>query len=167
MGREEQVRPPVGDVETPAALEPLVARLQELLQQLEALQHELGPYFERLAAVDWQALAREGKLAGIPRLSIERTLLDARQVLASGLRELAEELRLVREGYPGVGRQRLDAAARLRSVIRRYVDAPADIRTRHQRLVAWVAQIDEALRQRGDTPLSAQLAAAEPDRPTS
>ena len=121
-----------------------------LLSDLQVVQQQWGALWEQLASVDWGTLAQQGKLAGIPKFRIERTIADARNVLANGLQDLEAILRLAQQ--PGD-----DIAERLQALIRLYTDAPGDLRTRQQRLAAWLAAIDEAMLQRGEAPLTAQL----------
>jgi hypothetical protein len=124
-----------------------------LLSDLQVVQQEWGALWEQLASVDWGTLAQQGKLAGIPKFRIERTIADARNVLTNGLQDLEAILRLAQE--PGD-----DIAERLQALIRLYTDAPGDLRTRQQRLAAWLATIDQAMLQRGEAPLTAQLRSA-------
>jgi hypothetical protein len=124
-----------------------------LLSDLQVVQQEWGAFWEQLAGVDWGALAQQGKLAGIPKFRIERTVADARNVLANGLQDLEAILRLAQEPVD-------DIAERLQALIRLYADAPGDLRTRQQRLAAWLAAIDQAMQQRGESPLTAQLPSA-------
>jgi hypothetical protein len=124
-----------------------------LLSDLQVVQQEWGALWERLASVDWGTLAQQGKLAGIPKFRIERTVADARNVLANGLQDLEAILRLAQEPVD-------DIAERLQALIRLYTDAPGDLRTRQQRLAAWLAAIDQAMQQRGEPPLTAQLPSA-------
>jgi hypothetical protein len=137
----------------------LRAQVEDLLRQLQALQQGYGTYLEQLAAVDWGTLAQQGKLAGIPKFTIERTITDARNVLNSGLRHLSDILQVAQESLHG--QEALDEyAARLRALVRLYTDTPADMRQRYQRLTAWIAQIDQAMRQHGEPPLTARLGAS-------
>src|SRR4029450_8221191 len=131
-------------------------QVEDLLRQLQALQQEYGISLEERAAVDWSTLAQQGKLAGIPKFTIERTITDARNVLNSGLRHLTDILQVPQESLHG--QEALDEyAARLRALVRLYTDTPADMRQRYQRLTAWVAQIDQAMQQHGDPPLTARI----------
>ena len=51
-----------------------------------------------------------------------------------------------------------DLSERLQAIIRLYTDTPEDMRTRCQRLTAWLAKIDAALQQDGQQPLTAHIA---------
>jgi ABC-type transporter Mla subunit MlaD len=124
-----------------------------LLSDLQVFQQEWGAFLEQLAGVDWGTLAQQGKLAGIAKFRIERTIADARNVLANGLQDLEAILRQAQQPTD-------DIAERLQALIRLYTDAPGDLRTRQQRLTAWLAAIDEALQQRGEQPLTAQWRSA-------
>jgi hypothetical protein len=122
------------------------------LGELQALQQEFGAALEQLAAVDWATLAQQGKLAGIAKFSIERTIVDARNVLANGQQDLAAVLRMAQEPVD-------DLAERVRAIIRLYTDTPTDVRHRCQRLSAWLARINQALAQGGESPLPVRMAA--------
>jgi hypothetical protein len=137
----------------PEDLHLLCQQAGALLSDLQVVQQECGAFWEQLASVDWSALAQQGKLAGIAKFRIERTIADARNVLANGLQDLAAILRLAQEPVD-------DIAERLQALIRLYTDAPGDLRTRQQRLAAWLAAIDQAMQQRGEPPLTAQLRSA-------
>ena len=101
-------------------------------------------------------LGREGHLAGTPRLAIERTIEDARNVLSSGREALA--LVLQQAGDPEmVANPDLDIPGRLRAVIRLYADTPNDMRNRCQRLTAWLTAIAQAQQRAGETPLTARI----------
>jgi hypothetical protein len=140
----------------PGELPTLLAQAEDLLRQLQALQQECGTYLEQLATVDWATLAQQGKLAGIPKFTIERTIIDARNVLNSGLRDLAGILRVPQES--GHSQDALDEfAGRVRAMVRLYADTPTDMRHRYQRLTTWMAKIDQALQQHGQSPLTARL----------
>jgi hypothetical protein len=139
------------EVRSPQGLLGLLTQAGELLRELQALQQGCGAALEQLAAVDWATLAQQGKLAGIPKFTVERTIVDARNVLANGQQDLAAMLRLAQE--PGD-----DLAERVSAMIRLYTDTPTDIRHRCQRLSAWLTQINQALQQRGEPPLPVQLA---------
>jgi hypothetical protein len=159
----EDLRPSLGDSRAGHhELPTLLIQAEELLGQLQALQQAYGTYLEQLAAVNWEALALQGYLAGIPKFRIERTIADARNVLSGGLRDITNILQLGQEPLPDQ-----DAVTkfveRVRALLRLYTDTPADMRRRYQRLMAWVAQIDAALQQQGETPLTAQLPASPPE----
>jgi hypothetical protein len=141
---------------SPPALSDLLGQVAELLRALQALQQECGTYLEQLAAVDWAGLAQQGKLAGIPKFTIERTIIDARNVLNNGLQDLTDLLRVAQEPIPDQVALD-DVVERVRALIRLYTDTPTDVRHRYQRLTGWLARIDQAMHQRGERPLSAQL----------
>ena len=128
----------------------LRAQAEDILGQLQALQQQIGTYLEQLAAVEWAALAEQGMLAGVPKFLIERTITDARHVLASGQQVLGEVLDPGQEPVD-------DLSERLQAIIRLYTDTPEDMRTRCQRLTAWLAKIDAALQQDGQQPLTARI----------
>ncbi|HEY7494309.1 MAG TPA: hypothetical protein VIH59_24810 [Candidatus Tectomicrobia bacterium] len=134
----------------PQDLPALLAQAGDLLRELQTLQQGFGTTLEQLAAVDWGTLAQQGKLAGIPKFTIERTIVDARNVLANGQQDLVDILRLAQEPID-------DLAERVGAIIRLYTDTPTDIRHRCQRLSAWLAQINQALEQRGEPPLPVHL----------
>jgi hypothetical protein len=123
-------------------LDALVATATDLLQQLQDLQKQCGARLEQLAAMDWQALAQQGKLAGIPKITIERTIMDARTVLRTGLGQLAAILDLTQQFREGPPDPESNVPDRLRAMIRMYADTPQDIRNRCQRLETWLAKID-------------------------
>jgi hypothetical protein len=139
------------EVRSPQDLSALLAQAGDLLRELQALQQGFGTVLEQLAAVDWATLAQQGKLAGIPKFTIERTIVDARNVLANGQQDLTAILRQAQEPID-------DLAERVGAMIRLYTDTPTDIRHRCQRLSAWLAQINQALEQRGEPPLPVHLA---------
>ena len=128
----------------------LLAQAEDILRQLQALQQKVGTYLEQLSTVEWSALAEQGMLAGVPKFLIERTITDARHVLASGQQVLAEVLSQAQEPVD-------DLAERLQAMIRLYTDTPEDMRTRCRRLTAWLAKIDAALQQHGQQPLTARI----------
>jgi hypothetical protein len=138
------------EVRSPQELSALLAQAGDLWRELQALQQGFGAALEQLAAVDWATLAQQGKLAGIAKFTIERTIVDARNVLANGQQDLAAILRLAQEPVD-------DLAERVGAMIRLYTDTPTDIRHRCQRLSAWLAQINQALEQRGEPPLPVHL----------
>ena len=142
----------------------LVGNVEALLRQLAALHETYGAALAELAVVDWQTLGRQGHLAGTPRLGIERTIEDARNVLNNGREALA--LVLQQAGDPElVANPDLDILGRLRAVIRLYADTPNDVRNRCQRLTAWLTAIAQAQQQAGKPPLTDRIAwplAAEP-----
>ena len=138
-------------------LSDLVDNVEALLRQLDALHETYGPALAELAAVDWQALGREGHLAGTPRLAIERTIEDARNVLNSGREALG--LVLLQAADPEiVANPDLDIAGRLRAAVRLYTDTPNDLHNRCQRLTAWLTAIAQAQRQAGAPPLTDRIA---------
>jgi hypothetical protein len=144
MGAQEVAHEAVQSVRDQAAA---------LLRELRDVQQAWGEFWEQLAGVDWATLAQQGKLAGIPKFRIERTIADARNVLAKGLQDLDGILRLAQEPVD-------DIAERLQALVRLYIDTPGDLRTRQQRLTAWLATIDQDMQQRGEPPLTAQLRSA-------
>jgi hypothetical protein len=129
-------------------LSALLARARDILQHLQALEQEFGDYLEQLAAVDWSVLAQQGKLAGIPKFLLERTITDARHVLSTGQQDLDGMLREAQEPTD-------DSIERVQAIIRLYTDTPEDIHNRCQRLTAWQIRIDQALQQHGEPPLTA------------
>lgn len=135
----------------------LVENVEALARQLDALHDTYGAALAELAAVDWQALEREGYLAGTPRLAIERTVEDARNVLNSGREALALVLQQAADPEM-VANPDLDIPGRLRAVIRLYTDTPSDVRNRCQRLTAWLTAIAQAQQQAGAPPLTDQIA---------
>jgi hypothetical protein len=138
-------------------LSDLVDNVEALLHQLDALHETYGSPLAELAAMDWRELGRQGHLAGTPRLAIERTIEDARNVLSSGREALA--LMLQQAADPEmVANPDLDIPGRLRAVIRLYADTPNDVRNRCQRLTAWLAAITQAQQQAGGTPLTDRIA---------
>jgi hypothetical protein len=134
----------------------LVGNVEALLRQLDALHETYGPALAELAAVDWQALGREGHLVGTPRLAIERTIEDARNVLSSGREALTLVLQQAADPEM-VANPDLDIPGRLRAVIRLYADTPNDARNRCQRLTAWLAAIAQAQQQAGAPSLTARI----------
>lgn len=139
------------------AFSDLVDNVEALRRQLDALHETYGAALTALAAVDWQALGRQGHLAGTPRLAIERTIEDARNVLNSGREALALVLR--QAGDPAIiANPDLDISGRLRAVLRLYADTPSDMRNRCQRLNAWLTAIARAQEQAGASPLTDQIA---------
>jgi ABC-type transporter Mla subunit MlaD len=137
-------------------LQALLDSVEGLLRQLDELQETYGGALAELAAVDWQALGREGHLVGTPRLAIERTIEDARNVLSSGREALA--LMLQQAADPEmVANPDLDIPGRLRAVIRLYADTPNDLRNRCQRLTTWLTAIAQAQQQAGAPPLTDRI----------
>ncbi len=134
----------------------LVENVEALRRQLAALHETYGAALGELAAVDWQALGREGHLAGTPRLAIERTIEDARNVLSSGREALALVLQQTGDSEM-VANPDLDIPGRLRAVIRLYADTPNDMLNRCQRLTTWLAAIAQAQQRAGETPLTARI----------
>ena len=134
----------------------LVENVEALRRQLDALHETYGAALAELAAVDWQGLGREGHLAGTPRLAIERTIEDARNVLSSGREALALVLQQAVDPEM-VANPDLDIPGRLRAVIRLYADTPNDMRNRCQRLTAWLTAIAQAQQRAGETPLTARI----------
>ncbi len=131
--------------DTPS-LESLLAQAEAILGQLQALQAAFGEYLDRLADLDWTALAAADKLAGTPKFLIERTITDARNVLVTGQQDLADILRAA--AAPDE-----EFVNRLTAMVRLYSDAPNDIRNRYLRLTTWVSRINESLQDRGEPPL--------------
>ena len=138
-------------------LSDLVENVEDLLRQLDALHDTHGGALAELAAVDWQALGREGHLAGTPRLAIERTIEDARNVLSAGREALALVLQQAADPEM-VANPDLDIPGRLRAVIRLYADTPNDLRNRCQRLTSWLSAIAQAQQQAGEPPLTDWIA---------
>ena len=134
----------------------LVENVEALRRQLDALHDTYGAALGELAAVDWRALGREGHLAGTPRLAIERTIEDARNVLNSGREALALVLQQAAD-LEMVANPDLDIPGRLRAVIRLYADTPNDLRNRCQRLTAWLTAIAQAQQRAGAPPLTDQV----------
>ena len=138
-------------------LRALLDSVEGLLHQLNALQETYGGALAELAIADWQALARDGHLGGTPRLAIERTIDDARNVLSSGREALA--LMMQQAADPEmVANTDLDIPGRLRAVIRLYSDTPNDLRNRCQRLSTWLATIGQSLQRAGAPSLTDQIA---------
>ena len=135
----------------------LAGNVEALRRQLDALHETYGGALAELAAVDWQALGRQGRLAGTPRLAIERTIEDARNVLSAGREALALVLQQAADPQI-VANPDLDIPGRLRAVIRLYTDTPNDLRNRCQRLTAWLTVIAQAQRQAGEPPLTDRIA---------
>ena len=135
----------------------LVDNVEALLRQLDALNETYGAALAELAAVDWRELGREGHLAGTPRLAIERTVEDARNVLSAGQKALALVLQQAADPEM-VDNPDLDVPGRLRAVIRLYADTPNDVRNRCQRLTAWLTAIAQAQQQAGVPPLADRIA---------
>ena len=135
----------------------LVEEVQALRHQLDALHETYGSALGELAAVDWQALGRDGHLAGTPRLAIERTIEDARNVLSAGREALALVLRQAADPEM-IANPDLDIPGRLRAVIRLYADTPNDLRNRCQRLTTWLSAISQAQQQAGEPPLTDRIA---------
>ena len=138
-------------------LSDLMENVEALLRQLDALHETYGQALAELAAVDWQALGREGHLVGTPRLAIERTIEDARNVPSSGREALALVLQQAADPEV-VANPDLDIPGRLRAVIRLYADTPNDARNRCQRLTAWLTAIAQSQQQSGVTPLMDRIA---------
>jgi hypothetical protein len=134
-----------------------VLQVEALLHELQALAQTFDPPLAQLAAVDWRALARQGYLPGIPGLAIERTIEDARAVLASGQRVLTEVLQQIHDPQVLAKQEELDLPSRLRAAIRLYADTPSDMRNRCQRLTIWLTVIAQAQRQAGVEPLTSRI----------
>ena len=134
----------------------LVENVEVLLRQLNALHDTYGAALAELAAVDWQTLGRQGHLAGTPRLAIERTIEDARNVLSAGREALALVLQQAADPEM-VANPDLDIPGRLRAVIRLYADTPNDLRNRCQRLTAWLTAIAQTQQQAAEPPLTDRL----------
>jgi LytS/YehU family sensor histidine kinase len=92
----------------------------------------------------------------VPRLAIERTIEDARAVLASGQRVLSEVLHQAQDPT-ALANPELDIPGNVRAAIRLYVDTPEDIRNRCRRLTTWLHAIAQAQQQAGIEPLSSQV----------
>ena len=138
-------------------LSDLAGNVDALRRQLDALHDTYGAALAELAAVDWQALGRQGRLAGTPRLAIERTIEDARNVLSAGRQALALVLQQTADPEM-VANPDLDIPGRLRAVIRLYTDTPNDLRNRCQRLTTWLSAIAQAQQQAGEPPLTDRIA---------
>jgi hypothetical protein len=138
-------------------LSDLVDNVEALLHQLDALHETYGSPLAELAAMDWRELGRQGHLAGTPRLAIERTIEDARNVLSSGREALTLVLQQAADPEM-VANPDLDIPGRLRAVIRLYADTPNDLRNRCQRLTAWLTAIAQSQQQSGVTPLTDRIA---------
>lgn len=138
-------------------LSSLVENVEALRRQLDTLHGTFGAALGELAAVDWQALGRDGLLAGTPRLAIERTIEDARNVLSSGREALALVLQQAGNSEM-VANPDMDIPGRLRAVIRLYADTPNDLRNRCQRLTTWLAAIAQTQQQAGEQPLTDRIA---------
>lgn len=137
-------------------LPPLVGQVTAILQVLQCLDQTYGPALAQLATVNWRELGRQGYLAGAPRLAIERTIEDARAVLASGQRVLSEVLQQAQEPT-ALANPELDIPGNVKAAIRLYFDTPEDIRNRCRRLSAWLHTIAQAQQQAGVEPLSGQV----------
>ena len=138
-------------------LQALLDSVEALLHQLDTIQATYGGALAELAIVDWQLLARDGHLGDTPRLAIERTIDDARNVLRSG----REALTLVMQQAANpemVANPDLDIPGRLRAVIRLYSDTPNDLRNRCQRLTTWLTTIAQSQKQAGDQSLADRIA---------
>ena len=135
----------------------LAGNVEALRRQLDALHDTYGAALVELAAVDWRELGSEGYLAGTPRLAIERTIEDARNVLSAGREALALVLRQAADPEM-IANPDLDIPGRLRAVIRLYTDTPNDLRNRCQRLTTWLTAIAQAQQQAGEPPLTDRVA---------
>ena len=140
----------------PDELPGLLDSVEGLLRRLDALQGTYGGALGELATVDWQALARDGHLGDTPRLAIERTIEDARNVLSSGREALAMVIQQAADPE-NVADPELDIPGRLRAVIRLYSDTPNDLRNRCQRLTDWLATITQSQRQAGAASLTDRI----------
>ena len=140
----------------PDDLPGLLDSVEGLLRRLDALQETYGGALGELATVDWQALARDGHLGGTPRLAIERTIEDARNVLSSGREALAMVIQQAADPE-NVANPELDIPGRLRAVIRLYSDTPNDLRNRCQRLTDWLTTITQSQRQAGAAALTDRI----------
>lgn len=138
-------------------LRALMDNVEALLRQLDKLHETYGSALAELAAVDWQTLGRQGHLAGTPRLAIERTIEDARNVLNNGREALALVLQQAADPEM-VANPDLDIPGRLRAVIRLYTDTPNDVRNRCHRLTTWLTAIAQAQQQAGVPPLTGRIA---------
>ena len=134
----------------------LLNDVDDLRRQLDALRGTYGGALAELAVVDWQALAHDGHLGGTPRLAIERTIEDARNVLHSGLEALALVMQQAADPEV-VANPDLDILGRLRAVIRLYSDTPNDLRNRCQRLTAWLTTIAQSQREAGLSSLADRI----------
>ena len=135
----------------------LTAAVQALLSQLDEFHETYGGALAELSALDWRALAREGHLGATPRLAIERTIEDARNVLNSGREAMA--LVMEQAGDPEmIANPDLDIPGRLRAVIRLYNDTPNDLRNRFRRLTTWLTAIVQS-QQQAEAPSLASLIA--------
>ena len=135
----------------------LLDSVEGLRRQLDTLQETYGRALAQLALVDWQALARDGHLGGTPRLAIERTIEDARNVLSSGQEALAAVTRQAADAEM-IANPDLDIPGCLQAVIRLYSDTPSDLRNRCQRLTCWLEKIGRSQRQAGSTSLTDHIA---------
>ena len=138
-------------------LQALLDNVGGLLHQLDRLQESYAGALAELAAVDWGTLARDGHLGGTPRLAIERTIDDARNVLSSGREALALVMQQAADPEM-VANPDLDIPGRLRAVIRLYSDTPNDLRNRCQRLTTWLATIGHSQQQAGAPLLTDRIA---------
>lgn len=138
-------------------LRALLYSVEGLLRQLHALHETYGGALAALAAVDWQRLHRDGHLGGTPRLAIERTIEDARNVLSSGQEALALVMQQASDPEM-VANPDLDIPGRLRAVIRLYSDTPSDLHNRCQRLTNWLTTIGQSQRHAGAAPLTDHVA---------
>lgn len=138
-------------------LAPLLDSVDGLLRQLDGLEEVYGEALAQLAIVDWQALARDGHLGGTPRLAIERTIEDARNVLHSGREALALVTQQAADPKM-VANPDLDVPGRLRAVIRLYNDTPSDLHNRCQRLTNWLETVRRSQREAGSAPLTDHIA---------
>jgi hypothetical protein len=131
-------------------LQAMLGEAERLLHELRALAEQFGALIEQLAGVDWNTLAQQGKLAGIPRFLLVRTITDARNVLTTGQQDLTAILAAAATPDD-------EFAERLRAMVRLYADTPVDIHNRCQKLLQWLTTIDAGLQQRGEVPLTARL----------
>ena len=136
---------------------PMLDSVEGLLSQLDAFEEAYGGALAQLALVDWQALARDGHLGGTPRLAIERTIEDARNVLSSGREALALVTRQAADPEM-VANPDLDIPGRLRAVIRLYSDTPNDLHNRCRRLTNWLETIRQSQRRAGSASLTDHIA---------
>ena len=124
----------------------LTATVQALLNQIDEFHETYDGALAELATLDWRGLAREGHLGTTPRLAIERTIEDARNVLNSGREAMALVLEQARDPEM-IANPDLDIPGRLRAVIRLYSDTPNDLRNRFRRLTTWLTAIVQSQQQ--------------------
>jgi hypothetical protein len=95
---------------------------------------------------------------------VERTIEDARTVLARGQEVLTEALQqaqnpeIIAQAHKG----EIDIPERLRAAIRLYMDTPNDIRNRCQRLTNWLTVMAQVQQQVGEPALMGQVGWPQP-----